>query len=68
MSIQRVVGVILLAGGVVLIILGITASRSLGNHLTNFFTGHPNDVTLWYFIGGIVAAVAGLVLSLRRGR
>jgi hypothetical protein len=68
MGIQRVVGFIVLAGGVVLIILGITASRSLGNQLTNLFTGHPNDATLWYFIGGIVAAVVGLVLLVRRGR
>jgi hypothetical protein len=65
MSLQRVVGFIVLAGGVILIILGITASRSLGNHLTNLFTGHPNDVTLWYLVGGIAAAVVGLVLLVR---
>lgn len=68
MSLQRMVGFLVLAGGVILIILGITASRSLGNHLTNLFTGHPNDATLWYLVGGIAAAVVGLVLLLRRGR
>jgi hypothetical protein len=66
MSIQRIVGIVVLAIGIILIILGITASRTIGNHLTNFFTGHPNDSTLWYLVGGIVAAVVGLVLSVGR--
>jgi succinate dehydrogenase/fumarate reductase cytochrome b subunit len=66
MSVQRIVGIILLAGGVVLIILGVTASRSFGNQMSNFFTGHLTENTLWYLIGGIVAAVVGLVMLLGR--
>jgi drug/metabolite transporter (DMT)-like permease len=66
MSIQRIIGIVLLAGGVVCIVLGITASRSFGNHLSNFFTGHPTQATLWYLVGGIAAAIVGLVLLLGR--
>jgi len=66
MSMQRVLGIILLAGGVVLIVLGITASRSLGNQLSNVFLGHLTRTTLWYLIGGIAAAVVGLILTLGR--
>jgi succinate dehydrogenase/fumarate reductase cytochrome b subunit len=68
MSMQRVLGIILLAGGVVLIVLGITASRSLGNQLSNTFLGHFNQATMWYLIGGIAAAVVGLILCLGRSR
>jgi Protein of unknown function (DUF3185) len=66
MSMQRVLGIILLAGGVVLIVLGISASRSLGNQLSNVFLGHLTQTTLWYLIGGIAAAVVGLILTLGR--
>lgn len=68
MSLQRVLGVILLAGGVVLVVLGITASRSLGNQLSNTFLGHFNQTTMWYLVGGAAAAVVGLVLCLGRAR
>ena len=68
MSMRRVLGVVLLAGGVVLIVLGITASRSLGNQLSNAFLGHFNQATMWYLIGGIAAAVVGLILLLGRSR
>ncbi len=66
MSMQRVVGIIVLAGGIVLIVLGVTASRSLGDQASRFFTGHLTENTLWYLIGGVVAAVAGLVMLLGR--
>jgi len=66
MNIQKVLGTVLLAGGIILIVLGITASDSLGNHLSNFFRGHPDNATLWYLIGGVVAVVAGSVLLFGR--
>ena len=66
MSIQRIAGIVVLTIGIIMIILGITASRTIGNHMTNLFMGHPNDSTLWYLIGGIVSAVVGLVLSVGR--
>jgi amino acid permease len=50
----------LLAGGIVLIIYGISASDSIGSSFSRFFTGSPTDRTMWLLIGGIVAAVVGL--------
>jgi uncharacterized membrane protein HdeD (DUF308 family) len=50
--------------GGVLIIAGIVASRSVADHLSNAFLGHLTRNTTWYFVGGIVSAIIGLVLSL----
>ncbi len=68
MSIRRIIGIVLIAGGGVLIYLGATASQSFGDRLSSFFTGRPTEATLWYIIGGAAAAVVGLVLLLARGR
>jgi len=66
MSMQRIIGLVLLVGGIILIVIGFTASRSFGDQLSNFFTGHFTKTTLWYLIGGIVSAAVGLVLMLKR--
>ncbi len=58
----------LLAGGVVLIIYGLSASDSLSSSFSRFFTGSPTDKTMWLLIGGVAAAVAGLVGILRSSK
>ncbi|MGD0726479.1 MAG: DUF3185 family protein [Spirochaetia bacterium] len=65
MSTTRILGVILLIGGVVLIIIGITASHSLADNLSRFFSGRLTEHTMWYIFGGIASAVVGLALTLR---
>ena len=64
MSITRIIGVLLLIGGVVLIIIGVTASHSLADNLSTLFRGRLTQNTLWYIIGGAVAAVVGLLLTI----
>ncbi len=66
MSTRGIVGFLLLAAGIVLIVFGISASRSFGDQLSNFFTGRFTETTMWYIVGGIVAVVLGLVLVLKR--
>jgi len=56
----------LLAGGIVLIVFGVNASNSFGSDISRFFTGSPTDKAIWMMVGGVVAAVAGL-LGLMRG-
>jgi hypothetical protein len=68
MSVRRIIGIVLIAAGGVLIYLGVTATRSFGDRLSSFFTGHPTETTMWYLIGGVAAAVVGLVLLFVRGR
>jgi hypothetical protein len=61
----RLLSLGLLAGGVVLIIYGINASDSFNSSFSRFFTGSPTDKTIWLLIGGVAAAVVGLVGVLR---
>jgi hypothetical protein len=66
MSTTRAFGLVLLVGGIILIIVGLTASRSVADSLSSWFTGHFTRSTMWYLIGGGAAAVVGLVLSVGR--
>jgi hypothetical protein len=65
---NKTVSLALLAGGVVLLILGINAMDSFGSDVSRFFTGSPTDKAVWMFIGGIGATVVGLGLTLRSWR
>ena len=58
----------LLAGGVVLIILGINATNSFSSDVSRFFTGAPTDKAIWMLIGGLVAAIVGLTMTLRSSK
>ena len=62
---NKMVSLALLVGGVVLIVIGISATNSFSSDVSRFFTGSPTDKAIWMLIGGIVAAVAGLVGTLR---
>ena len=59
------VSIALLVGGVVLLIFGINATNSFGSDVSRFFTGSPTVKAVWMLLGGIVATVVGLVLTLR---
>lgn len=59
------IAVALLGGGVVLMILGITAMDSFSSDVSRFFTGTPTDKSVWMLIAGVVLALAGLTLTLR---
>lgn len=57
---KSMMALVLLVGGILLIIFGVSASESLGSDLSRFFTGAPTDKAIWMLIGGTVATVAGL--------
>lgn len=65
---NKMVSLALLVGGVVLIVIGVTAMNSFSSDVSRFFTGSPTDKAVWMLIGGVVAAVAGLVGTLRGSR
>ena len=67
MSPQRILGIVLVVVGVVLAIIGFQATDSLGDRISNTFTGHWTDKTNFYIVGGIAAVVVGALLTLIPG-
>lgn len=63
---NRIVSLALLAGGIVLIVVGVNATNSFSSDVSRFFTGSPTDKALWMLIGGVVASVIGLATLLWR--
>ena len=62
---NKTISLALLAGGVVLMIIGINATNSFSSDVSRFFTGSPTDKAIWMLIGGIVATAIGLISMLR---
>ncbi len=56
---NKILSLALLAGGVVLIIYGISASNSIGSDFSRMFSGSPTDKTIWLLLGGVVLAAIG---------
>ena len=61
---NKIVSLGLLVGGVVLIIFGVQATDSFSSDVSRFFTGSPTDKAVWMLLGGSVAAVVGLAMTL----
>ena len=57
---NKLISLAILAGGVVLVIFGVSATKSFSSDVSRFFTGSPTDKAIWMLIGGIVAIVIGL--------
>lgn len=68
MNLKHITGIILVLVGVILLVVGINAADSVADRLSNFFTGHFTDTTVWYMVGGIATAVAGLTLAILGSR
>lgn len=68
MSSQRIGGIVLLVVGVALFLVGMNASESVADRWSELFTGHFTDTTVWYIVGGIASAVAGLLWLTVGGR
>jgi hypothetical protein len=62
---NKALSIALLVGGIVLIVIGVNATKSFSSDVSRFFTGSPTDKAVWMLIGGSVAAVAGLVGVMR---
>jgi hypothetical protein len=59
---QRIIGVLLFVIGGILVMVGVNASQSVVDQLSNTFTGRFTQATTWYFIGGVSAAILGLLM------
>ncbi|MDB5292822.1 MAG: hypothetical protein JWL69_4063 [Phycisphaerales bacterium] len=64
MSMRRIFGIVLLVVGAILLTVGMNASHSAADQLSNTFTGRFTHDTAWYIFGGGAAALFGLLLVL----
>ncbi|MCC5806461.1 MAG: DUF3185 family protein [Opitutales bacterium] len=60
MNTNQILFAAILIGGVILVILGISAMNSFASDMSTFFTGTPTDKSVWMFIAGVVLTVIGL--------
>ena len=65
---NKIVSLALLAGGIILIVLGVNATNSFSSDVSRLFTGSPTDKAMWMLIGGIIAAIIGLMGTLHSSK
>jgi len=58
----RILGLVLLAIGILLLIFGYNASQAVTEEVRETLTGRFSDTTMWYLIGGAAGTVAGIGL------
>ena len=62
---NKLISLALVAGGIVLVVMGVNATNSFSSDVSRFFTGSPTDKAVWMIIGGVVASLAGLTMLWR---
>lgn len=63
---DKLMGFVLLVAGATLLFFGWRSSESLGEQLTETFTGRFTDQTMILIVGGAVCLAAGLYMTVRR--
>ncbi len=67
MSNNRLIGFALLAVGIVLLVMGYSASQSVSSQFKQAFSGSLSDKAMLFYLGGaIVTAVGGYLAFLSR--
>ena len=61
---NNIIGLAILALGIVLLIFGFNESHSFSSSVSRTFTGNPTDRSMWLIIGGAAAVVVGIAVSL----
>ena len=65
MTTNRIIALVLIVLGIVLIYMGYQSSQGLDDQLSEAVTGNFTDETMFYWLGGAIAVIAGVVM-LRR--
>ena len=64
MNPMRVLGIVLLAVGAVFLVIGLSATDSAVEQVSETVTGKYTSETLWYIAGGLGAVVGGGLFAL----
>jgi uncharacterized protein DUF3185 len=62
MNNQRILGIVMLVIGISLFVVGMNASHSAADQISNTFTGRFTRDTAWYIFGGGALGLFGLFL------
>ena len=62
---DKTISLAILAGGILLVIFGISASNSFSSDISRVFTDAPTDKAIWMLVGGTVVTIVGLAGLLR---
>ena len=54
-----IVSTALIIAGIALLVMGVLAMDSFSSDVSRFFTGTPTDKSVWMFIAGVLALIAG---------
>jgi multisubunit Na+/H+ antiporter MnhB subunit len=65
---NNIIGIAIIALGVILLIFGFNESHSFSSDVSRTFTGNPTDHSMWLIGGGAVAVIAGLFMAFRGSR
>jgi uncharacterized membrane protein YidH (DUF202 family) len=65
---NKVISLVVLAVGIVLLVLGITAYDSTSSDISRFFTGSATDKSVWMLVGGVLATLIGMTGLLRMSK
>lgn len=65
---NKSIALALLAGGIVLAVLGVSEMNSFTSDISRMFTGVPTNRSIWMLVGGAVLATLGLAGTLHRSR
>lgn len=63
---DKTLALVILIGGILLVIYGISASNSVSSDISRVFTDAPTDKAIWMLVGGVVVSIVGLA-GLMRG-
>lgn len=65
---DKTISLAILAGGILLVIFGVSASNSVSSDISRIFTDAPTDKAIWMLVGGVVVTIIGLAGLLRGSR
>ena len=66
----RILSFAILAGGIVLLVMGLNESNSFGSQVKEIFTGSPTDRSMTMIVAGVmmtIGGLAGIVFGGRKG-
>ena len=65
---NKPLGLALLAGGIILLIVGFNQAQSFSSDVSRIFTNSPSDRSIWFLVAGGAAIICGIFLVLNRAR